>query len=62
MKDKKALQMTAKNVGALQMSNGRIGDLATLISQNAKTKNVANPTTRGAIADAEDQPARGAWL
>lgn len=60
MKVRNALQMTAPKVGAFQMSNGRMGALATLISQKAKTKNKVNPTTRGAMTVGDAQPAKGA--
>lgn len=36
MKERNALRITAEIIGALQMSNGRIGYFATLISQKAK--------------------------
>jgi hypothetical protein len=62
MKQRKALEITAPKVGALQISKGRIGDLAILISQNAKKKKQATPTTKGAMTVAEAQPAKGAWL
>lgn len=58
--ERNALDITAKNVGALQMSKGRIGDFAILISQKAKTKKETMPMTKGAITDADPQPAKGA--
>jgi hypothetical protein len=62
MKDRKALTITARNVGALQMLNGRIGDFAPLISHTAKRRSVTVPITRGAMTEDEAHPARGAWL
>lgn len=62
MKDRKALHMTARNVGAFQIPKGRIGDLAPWISQSAKRTSMSNPITTGAMTEADGHPARGAWL
>lgn len=62
MKQRKALEMTAPKVGALQISKGRIGDSAIFVSQNPKAAKQAMPTSKGAMTVAEAQPANGAWL